>query len=107
MEKKNILANGFIIACIIMAGIFSYVLAHEATHLALSDEAQGICLGRCPYFSPEIEPSKGFAFATAPGVHNDLSIGEFWPSLVGLIVLIFVICTGIYSLETKEVKKNG
>ncbi len=95
----NILATGFLIALICMAGLFSYVLAHEATHLVLADEAQGICLGRCPYSSPAVSPTEGVAFATASGLHNDLSMGEFWPSLVGCFVLVFVVVGGIFCLH--------
>ena len=105
----NSLFFGFVIALIVMGGFLSYVLAHESTHLLLADEARGICLGRCYYCSPNLVPSVGVSFASAFGVHNDVSVGEFWPSVVGLVVFGLVVFVGVFCffdcVEDKSVEK--
>ncbi len=92
----NSLFFGFVIALIVMGGFFSFILAHESTHLLLTDEASGICLGRCDYYSPTVEPSTGVSFATAVGVHNEVSVGEFWPDVVALVVFALVVFVGVF-----------
>jgi len=99
----NVIATGFVIALIFMAGFMSFILAHEATHLVRSDEAFGICLGRCRYSSPKVDPPTGVAFATAAGKHNEESMDEVLPNFVGLAVMVFVIVAGVFCLSKKEV----
>ncbi len=105
----KIIPTGFLIAMIFMAGFMTYILAHEATHLALSNEPYGICLGRCEYNSEQIMPEKGIAFAKAIGNHNKHSMQETIPLVVGLFATFWVIVIGIISLtiiqEEKEAKK--
>ncbi len=100
MLFKNTFASGFVIALILVAGMFSYILAHETTHLLLADEAYGICFGRCRYNSPNVVPSTGIAFAASIGKHNDNSVQELFPNMAGLATMIFVIFIGIFCFHS-------
>jgi hypothetical protein len=101
---KPFISEGFLIAIIFMAGFMSFVLVHEATHLALSDVPDGICLGRCEFRSYEREPQAGTSFAVAWGVHNEESVDQFVPNVFGLLALMFVIVFGLDCI--RNIKKG-
>ncbi len=96
---------GFLIAIIFMAGFMTYVITHEATHLALSNEPYGICLGRCRYNSNQKIEKTGIAFATAIGQHNIHSIQETIPTITGILAMFWIILIGMISLETIQKKE--
>ena len=100
----SFLTKGFVIALIVLAGFMSYILVHETTHLLLADEAEGICIGRCSYNSPNISPQKGISFASAFGKHNDQSMNETLPQITGLIAMTAIILGGMlcFFKEAKE-----
>ena len=105
----NTFATGFLIAMIFMAGFMTYVITHEATHLALSNEPYGICLGRCEYNTENEMPQKETAFATAIGQHNKQSMQETIPTITGLLAMYWVIIVSFLSIMKigkKEAKKK-
>lgn len=67
---------------ILIAGVFVYIAFHEATHLVLADEAEGVCIGKCYANSPKY-PGLKYGAAVAHGKHNDLSLEEDLPKVVG------------------------
>ena len=106
----KIFPTGFLIAIIFMAGFMTYVITHEATHLALSNEPYGICLGRCEYnLNQEIEGEQ-IGFAAAIGNHDKHSMQETIPTITGILAMFWVVAIGMVSLtiiqEKPEPKKR-
>ena len=63
----------------------------------------GICFGLCRFNSPNLSPSEGVSFASAFGEHNEVSMDEFLPNVVGLVGLTAVIVLGVllWNLEMR------
>lgn len=95
----------FLLYSVFFAALFVGVLAHEATHLALADEAHGVCIGRCYTFRDGVP---GWSFASAHGVHNELSMGEALPGYVGLLSSVAFAWAGFVAIfERRRVLKMG
>ena len=67
------------IITLLLASAFIAIIAHEGTHLALADEARGICIGLC-----KNEAYPNGAYALAYGKHNELSRNENIANAAGL-----------------------
>ncbi len=81
----------FLLACIGMASFTTGVVAHEATHLLLSNEPQGVCFGKCKTSASPI----GWAIATASGEHNSESRKEEKPIAVGAGAMFITLAIGM------------
>ena len=69
----------YLIMAVLVASSCMFVVMHEVIHLALSDEANGICFGLCQ--------DSGYTYTNyglAYGKHNELSRREDIPTYVGL-----------------------
>lgn len=84
---------GFLVAVVLLASAFVFILVHELTHLALADEAWGMCIGYCPLSNGRV------ALATASGLHNDLSRNEPLAYLTGGIASIGFLWYGFRCLD--------
>lgn len=96
MKRRGIMFLG---ACIGLASLFAFVVAHEGMHLLLSTKPVGICIGYCEiglgYLS--WQPSLSYA------VHNALSGQELYPNLAGFVSMLFVALTGLFYSTQLEV----
>lgn len=71
---------------VLLSSFFVMVLFHELTHLALSTEPTGLCIGFC-----ESSTSR-FAGGAAWAEHNPTSMREDIPNAIGFgVVLVWVI----------------
>lgn len=80
----------FVLFTIGVSAVFLGVLAHEAVHLLLANEAHGVCIGYC---------NQGTAIASAYGEHNELSSSETLPTIVGYATAVGFTSFGLWILR--------
>lgn len=90
----------FLFFLVLFASVAIFIVVHELTHLALSDEPQGVCFGLCR--GGYAVPSVGLAYAR----HNSLSAREDIPIVAGLVVSAIVVLGGVKALAGLEFKEK-
>lgn len=97
---KSFASFVFFFFVLVFAGSSIFVVVHELTHLALSNEPRGVCFGLC--YGSNAALSVGVAYAK----HNKLSAREEIPIAVGFVVAAAVIVAGSTALADLAFEKE-
>lgn len=84
----------FLLIMLFVASMGASLISHELTHLALAEEARGICIGLCKTGNP---PSTALGLAYAKSYPPE-SRNEFYPNAVGIITATIFAAIGVVSI---------
>lgn len=101
-EVKQKLLLVYTVLCIALASLAVYLIVHEATHLALSSQPEGVCFGLCRPDSGQPERiAFGLAYAKQ---HNDLSRREDIPWTMGIVFTVLFSFIGLKYLCKQSIQ---
>ena len=80
---------------VLIASLCIFVVVHELTHLALSDEPHGFCIGYCGTNHQDSLTYLGMAY----GEPNELSKREDIPNVAGGLAALASFAAGLFCLH--------